>query len=193
MSNWYLEAKEYKQAIRSWENCFNSIKDTPKIDVSEISEQIEFIFQYPYFKKFSNTFIEDVIWIGSQARIFHENNIVNKCVDTFLRQVAKILNDEEKFEINLNTIIGITILKIKRNIPHTLPSIRSCLTKNEIDSVNKKLDSFEFKDILNEDAYELDKSKQMQLINRYSGSPSLKELSSKVEILLDIELQMQVH
>ena len=50
MSNWYLEAKEYKQAIRSWENCFNSIKDTPKIDVLEISEQIEFIFQYPYFK-----------------------------------------------------------------------------------------------------------------------------------------------
>lgn len=186
MSDWYLQAKEYKQAIKDWENCFNSNDGSPKLKISEISDQIEFIFNYPYFKKFSNTFIEDIIWIGSQARIFHDNDLVTKCVDTFLKQVAKILNDEEKFEINLNTIIGITVLKIKRNIPYTLPSIRSCLTKKEVDSVNKKLDSFEFKDLLNEDAYELDKSKQMQLINRYSGSPSLKELSSKVEILLDV-------
>ena len=114
MSDWYLEITEYKQAIRSWEKTFNSSNNLSKNKVTEISKQIESIFEHQYFKKFSNTFVEDIIWIGSQARIFQDNAEICMCVDTFLKEVNKILYNESKFEIHLNTIIGITIPKIKK-------------------------------------------------------------------------------
>lgn len=186
MSDWYLGAREYKKAIRSWEETFNSSHSFSITDVAEISKQIEYIFEHQFFRKFSNTFLEDIIWIGSQARIFNDNLEVQKSVDTFLKEVNKILYNEDKFEIHLNTIIGITIPKLKKYIPNTLPSLRSCLTENEIQLIKNQLDLYELKNILNEDAYDIDKSKQMLLIQRYISSPSLKELSSKVEILLDI-------
>ena len=75
-----------------------------KNKVTEISKQIESIFEHQYFKKFSNTFVEDIIWIGSQARIFQDNAEICMCVDTFLKEVNKILYNESKFEIHLNTI-----------------------------------------------------------------------------------------
>ena len=186
MSDWYLEITEYKQAIRSWEKTFNSSNNLSKNKVTEISKQIESIFEHQYFKKFSNTFVEDIIWIGSQARIFQDNAEICMCVDTFLKEVNKILYNESKFEIHLNTIIGITIPKIKKHIPNILPSISSCLTKKEIELIKNQLASYELRNFLDEDAYDIDKSKQMRLINRYISSPSLKEFSSKVEILLDI-------
>jgi hypothetical protein len=186
MSNWYLGVKDYKQAIKSWEETFNSSRNLSKIDITEISKQIENIFQCHYFKKFSSTFVEDIIWIGSQARIFQDNIEVHKCVDTFLKEVTKILYNGDQFEIHLNTIIGITIPRIKKYIPNVLPSIKSCLTKNEIKLIKDQLDQYELSNILNEGAYDIDKSKQMQLIKRYIRSPSLMEFSSKVEILLDI-------
>ena len=185
MSIWYLEAREYKQATISWEKTFNSINNS-QIRISEISEQIEFIFQHQYFKKYSNTFVEDIIWIGSQARIFNDSEEVNKSVNTFLKEVNKILYKCDEFEIHLNTIIGITIPKIKKYVHNSLPSIKSCLTKNEIKAIKEKLDLFILEDILNENAYDIDKSNQMQLINRYVSSPTLKEFSVKVQNLLDI-------
>jgi len=186
MSDWYLGVREYKQAIKSWEQTFNSSKKFSRINITEISKQIEYIFQCQYFKKFSSTFVEDIIWIGSQARIFQDNIEIHKCVDTFLKEASKILYNEDQFEIHLNTIIGITIPKIKKYIPNVLPSIKSCLTKNEIKLIKDQLDEYELSNILNEDAYDIDKSKQMQLIKRYIKSPSLMEFSTKVEILLDI-------
>ena len=121
MSIWYLEAKEYKQATISWDKTFNSINNS-QIRISEISEQIEFIFQHQYFKKYSNTFVEDIIWIGSQARIFNDSEEVNKSVNTFLKEVNKILYKCDEFEIHLNTIIGITIPKIKKYVHNSLES-----------------------------------------------------------------------
>ena len=185
MSNWYLGKKSYRQAIQSWEQTFNSLHDS-QIKISEISSQIEYIFQNQHFKKYSNTFVEEIIWIGSQARIFKDSLEIHKSVHTFLKEVNKILCKQNEFEIHLNSIIGITIPKIKKYIPHSLPSISSCLTENEIKLIKEKLDSYVLESTLNENAYDIDKSNQMQLINRYIGSPTLKEFSTKVEILLDI-------
>ena len=44
MSDWYLEITEYKQAIGSWEKNFNSSNNLSKNKVTEISKQIEYIF-----------------------------------------------------------------------------------------------------------------------------------------------------
>jgi hypothetical protein len=185
MSNWYLGKKSYRQAIQSWEQTFDSLHDS-QIKISEISSQIEYIFQNQHFKKYSNTFVEEIIWIGSQARIFKDSIEIHKSVRTFLKEVNKILCKQNEFEIHLNSIIGITIPKIKKYIPNSLPSISSCLTENEIKLIKEKLDSYVLESTLNENAYNIDKSNQMQLINRYIGSPTLKEFSTKVEILLDI-------
>ena len=78
MSDWYLGVKEYKQAIKSWEETFNSSRNFSKIDITEISKQIENIFQCHYFKKFSSTFVEDIIWIGSADLIKVSNSLVFK-------------------------------------------------------------------------------------------------------------------
>jgi hypothetical protein len=185
MSNWYLGKKSYRQAIQSWEQTFDSLHDS-QIKISEISSQIEYIFQNQHFKKYSNTFVEEIIWIGSQARIFKDSIEIHKSVRTFLKEVNKILCKQNEFEIHLNSIIGITIPKIKKYIPNSLPSISSCLTENEIKLIKEKLDSYVLESTLNENAYNIDKTNQMQLINRYIGSPTLKEFSTKVEILLDI-------
>ena len=116
MSNWYLGKKSYRQAIQSWEQTFNSLHDS-QIKISEISSQIEYIFQNQHFKKYSNTFVEEIIWIGSQARIFKDSLEIHKSVHTFLKEVNKILCKQNEFEIHLNSIIGITIPKIKKYIP----------------------------------------------------------------------------
>ena len=173
MSNWYLGKKSYRQAIQSWEQTFDSLHDS-QIKISEISSQIEYIFQNQHFKKYSNTFVEEIIWIGSQARIFKDSIEIHKSVRTFLKEVNKILCKQNEFEIHLNSIIGITIPKIKKYIPNSLPSISSCLTENEIKLIKEKLDSYVLESTLNENAYNIDKTNQMQLINRYICSPTLK-------------------
>ena len=185
MSNWYLDGKDYKNAIISWDKSYDYSKGALANDIHHISKEIENIFEHQYFKNYSNIFIEDIIWIASQVRI-NDSNDIHKCVHAFLHEVTKILDEEKGFQKHLNTIIGITISRIKKYIPNALPSIDSCLTDLEIIKIKGQLEEYRINDLLNEDAIDIDASKQMRLIERYIKAPNFLELSLKIENLLDI-------
>ena len=185
MTDFYLESESYNLALSSWINSFNELSDDSHEydDDASLSRNVEDIFNNNQFRSYSNIFSEEIIWIASQARIRTDPNI-KKCVRVFFEKINSI-EDQQNYQKHLNTLIAITIIKIKTYRPNIYPCIKSCLTDNEISQIEQKFNDLEQDNDLNERALDINASQQAKLIQKYKA-PSLIELSKKIEILVDI-------
>ena len=188
---WFLDKKGYKKTHNDWNESYSSLSDDLVNDIGVLSKKIENLFDYKYFKKYNSPFIEDIIWIASQARLSRCNK-VHKCVKTFTNEIIKVINnvdlmnlEDNYFHQKVNTIIAITIENLKKH-NSTNPSLYNCVSPEEFAKIKNKLIYFAENDSLNEKALSIYESVQMKLIKKYIKSANIKELESKIKILLDI-------
>ncbi len=189
--SWFLDKKGYKNTYNEWNESYSSFSDDLIHDIGELSKKIEDLFDYKYFKKYNSPFIEDIIWIASQARLSSCNK-VHKCVKTFTNEIIKVINnvdlmnlEDNHFHQKVNTIIAITIENLKKQ-NSTNPSLYNCVSSEEFAKIKNKLIYFAENDSLNEKALSIYESAQMKLIKKYIKSANIQELESKIKILLDI-------
>ena len=189
--SWFLDKRGYKETYSNWNDVYSSLSDDLIHDIAILSKKIEDIFDYRYFKKYNSPFMEDIIWIASQARISKDSKI-HKCVNTFTKEVSKVINNkdhgtlsDEYFHQKVNTIIAITIENLKK-YNSINPSLYNCVSPEEFIKIKNKLIYFAENESLNERASSIYESTQMKLIKKYIKSANIQELESKIKILLDI-------
>ncbi len=191
--NWFLNKREYKHAYNVWNSSFQQLSNDLIQDIEKLSQDIEYIFGYKYFDKYNSPFIEDVIWIASQVRIY-KDIAIHKSVKNFINETAKVISDADSekldkilFHQKVNTIIAITIEKLKK-LNNNSPSLINCVSSEELKSIKDKIAYFSQNVPLSDKALLIDESYQMKLLSKYNKSPNIKEIESKINILIDISI-----
>lgn len=191
--NWFQNKASYKNTYNEWHTIYNEKHNILINDIHELSKKIEFIFDYRFFKKYNSPFIEDIIWVASQARV-HDSYEIHKSIDTFIDMISKEINRYDplsdsygtKFHQMINTILAITIENMKKYDSSLTPSITGCLSLDEVKKIKNKLLFFSEQESLNDMALSMENSAQMQILERYIKSPNIEELKTKINLLLDI-------
>lgn len=190
MGFWYLSKKNFNIEVEKFNRCLEKYKNT-NLNLNELSSKLELLIKSPYL---SDSLVEDIIWIVSQARIKNESRI-KSIVLAFIFRAESISNnnsinandemDSEKKIRQFNSIIRIAVSKIQEIYPLEFPSFKSCLTPIERQLVEDKLDEMELNAQLDDQILEISSSEQVSMLDTFRQTSVFEKIYSQIMLLQD--------
>jgi hypothetical protein len=154
------------------------IKSTKALySYNQISEWVD-------VRLFSNNFVQqnlslNLLWIFSKQRILQSNEVVNNTCNWLYERLDTHIDTQNHDLINAYVIVAIE--KLTKSLKE-LPSIRSCLTNYERESVKNYLSKL----IVDEKVFNFKKSQQYIKLKKIESIPIVSSFLNNYDSLLDI-------